>query len=155
VWLEKFYHRRPHSSLGGKSPLEAWQAGIGEMRIGTPEAITEVFLHSAERKVDHTGCISFQGRLYSIGVESADRKVLLRYNPPSDLSRTDAFHKGERVAEAKPIKVAVQSRSREPARAPETEKVSFDELMARQQRRRFQRRLGAIPFSNLEGERDV
>ncbi len=154
VWLEEFYHRRPHSSLGGKSPLEAWQAGIGEVRIGTPEAITEAFLHSAERKVDHTGCISFRGQLYSVGVEHADRKVLLRYDP-SDLGRIDAFHKGERVAEAKPIEVAVQSRSREPVCAPETEKVSFDELMARQQQRRFKRRLGAISFCNLEGERDV
>jgi len=154
VWLEEFYHRRPHSSLGGKSPLEAWQAGIGEVRIGTPEAITEAFLHSAERKVDHTGCISFRGQLYSVGVEHADRKVLLRYDP-SDLGRIDAFHKGERVAEAKPIEVAVQSRSREPERAPETEKVSFDELMAMQQQRRFKRRLGAISFCNLEGERDV
>ena len=76
--------------------------------------------------------------------------MLLRYDP-SDLSRVDAFHKGERVAESKPIEVAVQSRSHEPARALETEKVSFDELMARQR----QRRLGAVSFFSLEGERDV
>jgi len=154
VWLEEFCHRRPHSSLDGKSPLQAWQAGIGEVRIETPEAITEAFLHSAERKVDHTGCVSFKGGLYSVGVDYAGKRVLLRYDP-ADLSRADAFYGGERVAEAKPMKVSVQNRGPEPALAAEAEKVSFDELIAREQQRRLKRRLGAISFCDLEGERDV
>lgn len=154
VWLEEFYHKRPHSSLDGKSPLEVWQAGIGEVRIETPEAITAAFLHSAKRKVDHTGCISFRGCLYSVGAKYANKKVSLRYDP-SDLSRIDVLYDGEHVAETKPIEIAVEDSSHEPEHAPEAEKVSFDELLARQQQVSSKRRLEAISFYSLESERDV
>ncbi len=150
-WLDEFYHRRRHSSLEGKTPLDAWQAGIKDVRAATPEEITAAFLHSAERKVDHTGCFSYQGRLYAAGVEYAGKKVLLRFDP-ADLGSIAVFYKGEHVAEAKPAMTSVQSPSQAPEPDAKTGKVGFDELMVRQKERRLKRRLGAISFSTLEDE---
>lgn len=150
-WLEEFYHRRPHSSLEGKAPLDAWQAGIKDVRTATPEEITTAFLHSAERKVDHTGCFSLNGRLYFAGVEYAGKKVLLRFDP-ADLGSIAVFYKGELVTEAGPAMTSVQSNSQAPEPSASAGKVSFDELMVRQKERRLKRRLGAISFSALEDE---
>ena len=150
-WLEEFYHRRPHSSLEGKTPLDAWQAGIRDVRTVTPAEITAAFLHSAERKVDHTGCFSYNGRLYASGVEYAGKRVLLRFDP-ADLGSMAVFYKGEHVAEAKLATTSVQSHSQSPEPDLKVGKVGFDELMVRQKERRLKRRLGAISFSTLEDE---
>ncbi len=92
AWVEEFYHNRPHSSLDGKSPLEVYRSSIKNIRTETYEAITEAFKHSAERKVDHTGCFSFEGQTFRCGVDHAGKRVLLRYDP-SDLSSVEVFYK--------------------------------------------------------------
>jgi len=118
----------------------------------TYEAITEAFKHSAERKVDHTGCFSFEGQAFRCGVDYAGKRVLLRYDP-SDLSSVEVFYKNERVGIATPIKVSVQGGNDRQTSEPNS--VSFDKLMMERQRQSLERRLGAISFSGLEEDKDV
>ena len=152
AWVEEFYHNRPHSSLDGKSPLEVYRSSIKNIRTETYEAITEAFKHSAERKVDHTGCFSFEGQTFRCGVDHAGKRVLLRYDP-SDLSSVEVFYKNERVGIATPIKVCVQGGSDKQTSGPDS--VSFDKLMVERQQQSLERRLGAISFSGLEEDKDV
>ena len=152
AWVEEFYHNRPHSSLDGKSPLEVYRSSIKNIRTETYEAITEAFKHSAERKVDHTGCFSFEGQTFRCGVDHAGKRVLLRYDP-SDLSSVEVFYKNERIGIATPIKVCVQGGNDKQTSGPDS--VSFDKLMVERQQQSLERRLGAISFSGLEEDKDV
>lgn len=51
------------------------------MRFIPAEACAEAFLHTQEREVDKTGCLSFQGKKYEAGMKLAGRKAEVFYDP--------------------------------------------------------------------------
>lgn len=61
VWLEECYQKKAHSELPEKRrPFEAYQRDRRALSFAAEEAITDAFLHAETRKVDRSGCISFQ-----------------------------------------------------------------------------------------------
>jgi len=88
VWLEECYQRKPHSALKDNvSPETAFRLDKEPLRFLNPQIIAEAFLHSEERRVDKTGCISFQGAKYEVGLLYVGLKVEVIYDPadPSEL----------------------------------------------------------------------
>lgn len=82
VWLTECYQHKPHSALkDNKSPYEAFQSDPRPIRYLDPKEIHEAFLHREERKVDKTGCISFQGKFYEVGLSYLGMKVTVIYDP--------------------------------------------------------------------------
>jgi hypothetical protein len=81
IWLDEYYHKGPHSALGGISPATAFGTDTRPLRFASAEQLRDAFLHSVARKVDKAGCVSFQGCLYEVGVAYIGRKVELRYDP--------------------------------------------------------------------------
>ena len=86
VWLTECYQHRPHSALkNNQSPYEAFQSDKRPIRYVDPQEIHDAFLHREERKVDKTGCISFFGKPYEVGLQFLGMKVAVIYDP-ADIS---------------------------------------------------------------------
>ena len=80
VWLSECYQHRPHAALG-KSPEQAYQSDSLPLRFVDQEALADAFLHCEKRKVDKSGCISFQGKKYEVGLNFIGCKVDVVYDP--------------------------------------------------------------------------
>ena len=50
------------------SPSTAFRSGRNPLKFKTPEEIADAFLHIETRKVDKSGCISFMGKKYEVGL---------------------------------------------------------------------------------------
>jgi transposase InsO family protein len=80
VWLEGCYHTRVHGSLDGKSPEIAYKSSKSPLRFVSPEVVASAFMRVEERKVDKSGCISFSGKKYEVGVLFVGRTVAVAYD---------------------------------------------------------------------------
>ena len=55
-WLDEDYHKKPHSSLNGSTPLDFFMSQISRVKLCTdPAQLEEKFLLSIKRKVNHDG----------------------------------------------------------------------------------------------------
>jgi hypothetical protein len=81
IWLEEYYHKNPHSGLGGVSPATAFGTDKKPLKFVSAERLREAFLHADKRKVDKTGCISFDGSLYEVGLAYIGRHVEVWFDP--------------------------------------------------------------------------
>lgn len=102
VWLEECYQRKQHSALDGNvSPFTAYRGDVKPLRFLDPEIIADAFLHSEKRKVDKSGCISFAGKKYEVGLNFIGHRVDVIYDPSdiSELSIECEGHKPFRIRE--------------------------------------------------------
>ena len=82
VWLEECYQNKPHSALENKlSPTAAYQRDRKALKFLDQETVANAFLHCEERKVDKSGCISFEGRKYEVGLNLIGCTVDVVYDP--------------------------------------------------------------------------
>ena len=71
VWLEQIYHRRPHSGLNGKTPLDCWRESLVHVRpLGFKAAkIDDIFCHRYERIVRKDGTVHWEGMCFEVPYE--------------------------------------------------------------------------------------
>lgn len=81
LWLEEYYHKNPHSSLDGLSPATAFSSDSRRLKFVDSSELQEAFLHCEDRQVDKTGCISFKGQTYEVGMGLIGRKVEVKVDP--------------------------------------------------------------------------
>lgn len=81
VWITEHYHKSPHHSLSGISPEVAFKTDTRPLRFLPMEKVKDAFLHREQREVDKTGCISFHGMKYEVGLQYIGRKVEVSYDP--------------------------------------------------------------------------
>lgn len=81
LWIQEKYHKDPHAGLDGVSPETAYLTDKRPLRFPDIEACREAFLHTEEREVDKTGCISFNGSRYEVSMKLIGRKVEVLYDP--------------------------------------------------------------------------
>jgi len=80
TWLSESYQHRVHSAIK-TTPEIAYKTSKGERRFLPPETIAAAFLHREERKVDKSGCISFENRKYEVGVTFIGQQVIIIFDP--------------------------------------------------------------------------
>ena len=80
-WLEELYHKDAHGGIGNIAPGTAFGADSRPLKFVPAELLRDAFLHTETRKVDKTGCVSFQGHLYEVGLAYVSRTVEIRYDP--------------------------------------------------------------------------
>jgi len=88
VWLEECYQNKSHSALKDNlSPQTAYRLDKEPLKFLDPQIIADAFLHWEERRVDKTGCISFQGAKYEVGLLYVGLKVTVIFDAadPSEL----------------------------------------------------------------------
>lgn len=86
-----FYHEKKHEGLAemlGKEarpedcrPLIQWNRDSRPLKFIDTAIVAEAFLHHEIRKVDKSGCISFQGRKYEVSVTLIGSKVEIAFDP--------------------------------------------------------------------------
>lgn len=112
VWLDECYQNKPHSGLANNmSPENAYRIDIKPIKYLEPELVATAFLHCEERKVDKSGCISFEGVKYEVGISFIGCKVDIIYDPLS----TDEItieHEGHAAFRAKKLVIGEHSGKR-------------------------------------------
>lgn len=80
-WISEHYHKSPHYGLDGIRPETAFRTDTRPLRFIDAAECANAFLHTLEREVDKTGCISFDGQKYEVGLHLIGRKVDVCYDP--------------------------------------------------------------------------
>ncbi len=82
VYMETYYHEKPHESLPGQiTPRSAWESDSRALRFPDQKLLAEAFLRRTSRIVDNSGCVSFRGSKYEVGLPLAAQKVEVVYDP--------------------------------------------------------------------------
>jgi len=117
VWLTEFYQNKPHVSLNAKTPQSVFNADPTPLRFVPPEIVADAFLHYEERKVDKTGCISFSGKKYEVGLRYIGFTVGVAYDPLDITEITIEYH-GEEPIVARELVIGANTGKR--PKMPET-----------------------------------
>jgi transposase InsO family protein len=80
VWLTECYHSREHSAIDA-APETAYKSSKTPLRFLPAETVAKAFLRLERRKVDKSGCISFKGKKYEVGIVYMGRTVDVVYDP--------------------------------------------------------------------------
>jgi hypothetical protein len=114
IWLEEGYTHKPHESLPSKSidlvtgelvtdglltPYQAYNRDPAKVRYSTGAQCREAFLWEETRRVDNTGCVKLNGKVYDVGAKSAKLAVDIRYDP-FDTSVVEVWHNGTLLRKA-------------------------------------------------------
>lgn len=87
AWLNECYLTVEHSALG-TTPEIAFKSDSMPPRFIDSAVLARAFLHCEQRKADKSGCISFRGEKYDLGVRFAGRKADIVYDESSTDSLT-------------------------------------------------------------------
>jgi transposase InsO family protein len=171
VYIEEGYIHEPHEAL----KVEDRDAKTGELlskRERTPyQAYTEdpakvsyvssiecrdAFLWEEQRTVDKSGCISFKGMSYDVGVALSRRRVDVRYDP-FDISLVEVWHGGKFQRKAEVLEIREFAPKLDNAATVASKKPSHSRLLKiyeEKNKEREKQRNGALSFrSPKEGEK--
>ena len=82
VWLAECYQTKPHRALpDAPHPAAAFRGDPEPLRFVDAETLTAAFQRVERRKVDKTGCVSFRGQAYEVGVVWVGQRVDVVYDP--------------------------------------------------------------------------
>jgi transposase InsO family protein len=89
-WIENSYHRRSHTALGGKSPLERFSS----VRLRPlPENWQALFYERIKRRVRLDATVSLEAQLWEVPVHLRGREIELRRDP-FEPSRIEVWYQG-------------------------------------------------------------
>ncbi len=109
VWLSECYQNKPHSALCKEaSPQMAYQSDPKPLRFVSADVMADAFLHLETRKVDKSGCISFQNKKYEVGLPFIGRTVDVVYDP-TDITVLTIEHPGHAPWTAREIVIGERS----------------------------------------------
>lgn len=122
IWLSELYQKKPHTSLDGKTPEQAYLSDSRPLRFATAEQLSEAFQMAETRLVDKTGCLSFRGRAYEAGQDLIGFKVEVLSDPacPDEI---EIRHHGFEPRRIYPLKIGPHS-------APHKRSISLPEAVA-------------------------
>lgn len=154
VWLQECYLHKGHSALEGKTPYEVYQSDSHELRFLSVDVIADAFLTCEKRKVDKTGCISFNGQKYEIelGLNMIHKTVDVVYDP-ADISRLTVECEGCPPCWAKPLAIS-RNAAPKPELPPHLGKIGpagsrLLEAATEKNRKRQENRRTAISFTGI------
>jgi putative transposase len=79
TWVEE-YHRQPHSSLSGRTPLEVWESEAEQIRwVEDPSQLERHFYGEVERLVRNDSTVQWRGVFYEVPPYLRRQRVRLRY----------------------------------------------------------------------------
>ena len=88
AWIEGEYNNKPHSSLGGRTPLEVWEEDAEHVRwIEDTSRLEGAFVATVTRSVRNDSTIQIDGATYEVPSHFRGQKVTIGRS----LLRTDAL----------------------------------------------------------------
>ncbi|QQE77832.1 DDE-type integrase/transposase/recombinase [Alicyclobacillus sp. SO9] len=152
VWLSECYQHRPHASLDeNASPETAYRSDRKALRFTTPEAVADAFLHAEKRKVDKSGCISFMGKKYEVGLSVIGQAVDVIYDP-ADISQLTIECSGHKPWQVKELSIGESAGQRPPLPSHlDTQPAKSSRLLDAAKEQHQQRRERTTPAVRYEG----
>lgn len=161
VWLTECYQTKSHSALSDHmSPQTAFRSDSKALRFIEESLLADAFLHSESRKVDKSGCISFMGKKYEVGLAFIGHEVEVVYDP-RDITTVTIEYANHAPWQAKELLIGERAGKRPPLpthmEAVPTSNSRLLNAAERKNQARQERQLRAVSFRKLEeGEkRDV
>ena len=169
VYIEEGYIHEPHDSLKleerdsktgellskrERTPYQAYMEDPAKVKYVSSLECRDAFLWEEQRVVDKSGCISFKGMTYDVGVALSRRRVDVRYDP-FDISLVEIWHDGkfQRKAEVLEIREFVPKQDNTPAAAPKKPTHSrLLKVFEEKNKEREKQRNGAISFRTTKEE---
>lgn len=112
VWLSECYQNKSHSALPDRmSPETTYRSDKQSLRFADPDVLADAFLHCESRKVDKSGCISFSGRLYEVGLPLIGCTVRVVYDP-ADITMLTIEADGHESREARELVIGERAGKR-------------------------------------------
>lgn len=157
VWLSECYHTREHSALG-TTPEIAFKSDSMPCRFPETAVMARAFLHCEQRKADKSGCISFQGQKYDLGIRYAGRQVDMVYDPMyTDILTIET--KGEHPFQVQKLQigehVAPRPQKIEPPTIPTDHSRLLDAAEKKFDERRREQQFGISYSALLEKKEDT
>lgn len=154
IWLDSFYHERRHGETK-QTPKDRFEENDQPLLYSTLEELKNAFLWEEKRKVDKTGCISFQNNKYEVETALAGQEVILRYDP-INLAHLGVWREDTYYGEAVPLKVhrTIDKRMSSPDKEIEEKintKMNYLELMIPEHERKKKEQLGKLSYSSFIG----
>jgi len=111
--MEECYLHKEHSALEGKTPYEAFYGDSHELKMLSTQEIADAFLSCEKRKVDKSGCISFDGIKYEVemGLHMIGKTVDVVFDA-ADISKISIECSGLAPCSAVPLKIQSHSGSK-------------------------------------------
>ena len=106
AWLSECYHNKVHSALG-VTPEHAFKCDSMPLNYPDEALLASAFLHCEPRKVNKSGCISFMGKDYDVGLLYAGQQVDVVYDP-QNIAKVRIEAKGHEPFYAEPAKVGTR-----------------------------------------------
>jgi hypothetical protein len=151
AWLSEGYNNKPHSSLEGKTPADVFASDSAPLRFPSFETLKDAFLHEAERRVDKTGCLSLDGKVYDAGVEWRRKKVTVRFDP-FELEEIQLWHGNEqkKIIRAAQIGEYNVTQKVECGKVEQSAESRVLKTFAKEHQERFKKKAGAFRLSQEE-----
>jgi hypothetical protein len=81
TWAEEEYNQRPHSTLGGRKPLDVWNGDADEIQwVEDYSALEALFVGEVTRKALNDSTLSYRGTIYEVPTHLRGMKVTVRYS---------------------------------------------------------------------------
>ena len=103
AWLSECYHNKVHSALD-ITPETAFKSDSMPLYYPDEAILASAFLHCETRKVNKSGCISFMGKDYDVGILYAGQTVDVVYDP-QNIAKVRIEPKNHEPFYAEPAKV--------------------------------------------------
>lgn len=101
AYVEGEYHRNPHRSLDGETPLDRWGTVGDEVKYPAPGLdLDDLFLFEAKRQVQKDRTVSLDSVIYEVDAVLVGETVTLRFDPGRRGKPVQVWHKGQLVQQA-------------------------------------------------------
>lgn len=154
AWVSECYLHKGHSALkDGISPFTAFRNDPKPIRMISAEELATAFLHAETRKVDKSGCISFQDRKYEVGINFVGCKVDVIYDP-ADVTELTIEYEGYPDWKAKELVIGERAGKRPSlpehmTKAPAASSRLLDAAQKETEKRRKTAQVPAVSYRNL------
>lgn len=81
TWAEEEYNQKPHSALGGQTPIGVWTQDTDQIQwVEDYAALESLFVGTVNRKALKDSTVTFRGTTYEVPAHLRGRKVTLYYS---------------------------------------------------------------------------
>ncbi|TWK65637.1 Mu transposase C-terminal domain-containing protein [Bacillus licheniformis] len=155
IWKESIYHERRHGETK-QTPKQRWEECEQPTVSISFYDLKNAFYWEEERKVDKTGCISFQGNKYEVESQLVGQQVTVRFNP-NDLEKLEVWLDGIQYEDAIPLILSRpkhdKAASENASQTGEGTGLNFLDLTAPEHERKQGEKRGTLSYQSLVEEK--
>lgn len=155
IWKDSIYHERKHGETK-QTPKQRWEECEQPTVSISYYDLKKAFYWEEERKVDKTGCISFQGNKYEVEPQLVGEYITIRFDP-NDLEKLEVWFDGIQFENAVPLILSrpkhEKATSEKAIQTNEESGLNFLELTAPSHEIKQKEKRGTLSYQSLVEEK--